>query len=72
MSNTASELANGLHFLRLCELDFEILLLGDIDEMEGEPLPRFIPGVGILRARIGAKRPIPRIVEAADSRPTQT
>jgi hypothetical protein len=60
MGDAAGELANGLHLLRLRELDFEILLLGDVDEMEGEPLPRFTPSAGI-----GAKRTVPGIVEVA-------
>ncbi len=30
----AGKLADGLHFLRLCELDFEVLLLGDLDEVQ--------------------------------------
>ena len=64
MGDAAGELPNGLHLLRLRELDFEILLLGDIDEMEGKPLPRFNPSVP--SADIGAKRPIPGIVEAAE------
>ena len=64
MSDATGELANGLHLLRLCELDFEILLLGDIDEMEGKPFPRFSPS--IPSADIAAKRPILGVVEAAE------
>ena len=42
-------------------MDLEILLLGDIDEMEGKSFPRFIPSAGS-----GAKRSIPGIVEVAE------
>ena len=66
MGDATGELANGLHLLRLRKLDFEILLLGDVDEMEGKPLPRFTPRAGIPSAGIRAKRPIPWIVEAAE------
>src|SRR5260370_26702866 len=66
MGDAGGELASGLHLLRLRELDLEILLLGDIDEMEGEPLSRFTPRAGISSATIGANRPIPGVVEAAE------
>ena len=37
MRDTAGQLADRLHLLRLGELDFQVLLLGDIDEMEHQP-----------------------------------
>src|SRR6266851_5581159 len=40
MCNAAGELADGLHFLRLGELDLEVLLFGDVDEMECKPAPQ--------------------------------
>jgi len=39
MRNAAGKLAYGLHLLRLGELDLEVLLFGDIDEMECKPAP---------------------------------
>ena len=34
--DTAGELTDGLHFLRLSELDFKVPLFGHVDKMQGE------------------------------------
>src|SRR5215831_1027375 len=39
MRDSAGELTDGLHFLRLGKLDFEILLLGNVDKMKSKPTP---------------------------------
>ena len=61
VGDAAGKLPNGLHLLRLRELDFEVLLLGDVDEMEGKPLSRLHP-----RYRHRGEAPIPGVVEAAE------
>jgi hypothetical protein len=37
MRDPACELANGLHLLRLGELDLEVLLLSDVNKLKGQP-----------------------------------
>src|SRR6516225_3815363 len=39
MRDPACELTDGLHLLRLGKLDFEILLLGNVDKMKGKSAP---------------------------------
>ena len=49
--HAAGELTDGLHLLRLRELDLEVLLLGDVDEMQGKSTRRIGLGmpIGLLR-----------------------
>jgi len=44
MRHPAGELTDGLHLLRLGELDLQVLLLGNVDKMEGEPTAPIDPG----------------------------
>ena len=46
MCYSASKLADGLHLLRLRELDLQVLLFGYIDEVEGEAIRRVSRGGG--------------------------
>jgi hypothetical protein len=62
MRDAAGELADGLHLLRLRELDLEVFLLGDIDKMEGKPTRRVPPEGG------GAVRDIVETAEKQDHR----
>src|SRR6516165_4052054 len=39
MRDPAGELSDCLHLLRLGKLDLEVLLLGDVDKMQGKPTP---------------------------------
>src|ERR1700759_4879137 len=69
MGNATGELPDRLHLLRLRELDFEIFLLGYVDEMEGEALRRFGPRAGLgarLRAGLRANSTVRGIVETAE------
>ena len=61
MRYTPGKLPDRLHLLRLRELDLEVLLLGNVNEMKGQPVRRFCPGMGI-----GGRRPLPGIVETAE------
>ena len=69
MRDAAGELADRLHLLRLRELHFEVLLLGDVDEMQHQP--RYRPSAASRRRRAGSgkRRSCARAVRSAAHRP---